>query len=61
MTELDRQMLSTRAVMYINRKVRKLDDELKKELMNVITEPIQLPIKEISGQISQAEKYSELY
>lgn len=34
MTELGRQMLSKRAVMYANRKVRKLDNELKNELLS---------------------------
>ncbi|VVC25455.1 VRR-NUC domain [Cinara cedri] len=50
-TELNRQMLSTRAVMYTNRKVRKLDEGLKNELLNFITVQKKLPSTTISGQI----------
>lgn len=53
-------MLSTRAAIYVNRKGRKLDDALKKELLSVITKPQQLPSITISGQIiSDSEKYND--
>lgn len=61
MTELGRQMLSKRAVMYANRKVRKLDNELKNELLSFAPktekEP---PTTTINGKIiSVKEKYSK--
>lgn len=61
MTELGRQMLSKRAVMYANRKIRKLSDELKNELLSVISKTEkQPPTTTISGQIiSVKEKYSK--
>lgn len=60
MSELDLQMLSKRAVMYANRKIRKLDNDLKKELLNLATNmEKQLPSTSISGKIiSIKEKYS---
>lgn len=60
MSELDLQMLSKRAIMYANRKIRKLDDELKKELLNLTTDTEKpLPSTTISGKIiSIKEKYS---
>lgn len=57
MSELDRQMLSNRAVMYANRKVRKLDNDLKKELLNLIVVVKELPSVTISGKIISKEKY----
>uniref|UniRef100_A0A2S2PDF8 Fanconi-associated nuclease n=1 Tax=Schizaphis graminum TaxID=13262 RepID=A0A2S2PDF8_SCHGA len=51
-TELDRQILSKRAVMYANRKVRKLDNELKNELLSVASKPgKEPPSTTISGKI----------
>lgn len=52
MSELDQQMLSNRASMYVNRKVRKMDSELKKELLNLtsVTEH-KLPSVTINGKI----------
>lgn len=60
MSELDRQMLSNRAMIYANRKIRKLDDESKKELMNIVTiTKKELPSVTINGTIvSFKEKYS---
>lgn len=52
MSELDRQMLSKRAVIYANRKVRKLDSTLKNELMNVtVNTEYELPSTTINGKI----------
>eukprot|EP00102_Acyrthosiphon_pisum_P023119 XP_016660329.1 PREDICTED: fanconi-associated nuclease 1 [Acyrthosiphon pisum] len=52
MTELGRQMLSKRAVMYANRKVRKLNNELKNELLSVASKSEkQPPSTTINGQI----------
>lgn len=52
MTELDRQMLSKRAVMYANRKIRKLNNELKNELLSVtLKTEKQPPSRTISGKI----------
>jgi len=53
-------MLSKRAVMYANRKIRKINNELKNELMSVTSKAgKQLPSTTISGQIiSIKEKYS---
>lgn len=52
MTELGRQMLSNRAVMYANRKVRKLNNELKNELLSVVSKSEkQPPSTTINGQI----------
>ncbi|XP_022164341.1 fanconi-associated nuclease 1-like [Myzus persicae] len=52
MTELGRQMLSKRALMYANRKIRKLNSELKNELLSVTSEAgKQPPTTTISGQI----------
>lgn len=57
MSELDRQMLSTRAELYANRKVRKLDDTLKKELLNlIVTTECELPSIEINGKIVTTQK-----
>jgi len=63
MTELGHQMLSKRAVMYANRKVRKLNNELKNELLSVTSKSEkQPPSITISGQIiSIKEKYSKNY
>lgn len=52
MSELNRQMLSSRALMYANRKIRKLDAELKKELLKVTTiDEKKLPSITINGKI----------
>lgn len=57
MSELDRQMLSTRALLYANRKVRKLDDQLKKELLSlIVTTECELPSIRINGQIVTTQK-----
>jgi len=61
MSELERQMLSNRAVMYANRKVRKMDCELKKELLSLTTVMKELPTIEISGKIIPNEKYSKQF
>jgi len=63
MTELGRQMLSKRAVMYANRKIRKLNIELKNELLSVTSKAeIHPPSTTINGQIiSIKEKYSKHY
>lgn len=52
MSELDHQMLSNRAVMYANRKVRKMDSVLKKELLDLtsVTDH-KLPSITINGKI----------
>jgi len=59
MSELEHQMLSNRAVMYANRKVRKMDSELKKELLSLTTLMKELPTIEINGKIMPNEKYSK--
>lgn len=59
MSEFDRQMLSNRAMMYANRKVRKLNNELKKELSNLIIVTKELPSVTINGKIISKEKYSK--
>lgn len=52
MSELSRQMLSSRAVMYANRKVRKLNTELKNELLSLmVVNKKELPTTTISGKI----------
>lgn len=57
MSELDRQMLSTRALLYANRKVRKLDNTLKKELLNlIVTTECELPSITINGKIVTTQK-----
>lgn len=60
MTELGRQMLSKRAVMYANRKVRKLDNELKNVLLSFAPKTEKEPPSiTINGKIiSVKEKYS---
>lgn len=54
-------MLSKRAMMYVNRKVRKLDSELKEELLSVAKIPDkQIPTTTINGKIiSNREMYSK--
>lgn len=54
-------MLSKRAIMYANRKIRKLDSDLKKELLSVTIDTEKpLPSITISGKIiSVREKYSK--
>lgn len=63
MSELDRQMLSNRAMIYANRKVRKLDDKLKEELLSIVTvTKKELPSVTINGTIvSLQEKYSRIF
>lgn len=51
MSELGCQMLSKRAVMYVNRKIRKLDNGLKNKLLSVISKTEILPTATISGKI----------
>lgn len=56
-------MLSNRAMIYVNRKIRKLDNNLKEELLRFVsTTEIQLPSTTISGKIiSTTERYSKIY
>jgi hypothetical protein len=56
-------MLSSRAMIYVNRKIRKLDDNLKEELLTFISNTKkQLPNTTINGKIiSTTEKYSKIY
>ncbi|XP_025420501.1 uncharacterized protein LOC112690664 isoform X2 [Sipha flava] len=58
-SELGHQMLSSRAMIYVNRKIRKLDDNLKEELLTFISNTKkQLPNTTINGKIiSTTEKY----
>lgn len=63
MSELERQMLSKRAMMYVNRKKPKLDDELKKELLSVTTIiEKQIPTTIINGKIiPNGQKYNKTF
>lgn len=63
MSELGHQMLSSRAMIYVNRKIRKLDNDLKEEILKFTsTTEKQLPSTTISGKIiSTSEKYSKIY
>lgn len=54
-------MLSNRAVMYANRRVRKMNNELKNELLSLVTVIKELPSIEISGKIIPKEKYSKQF
>jgi len=59
MSELDRQKLSNRSMMYINRKDKKLDNKLKTDLINVTVAIESLPSITINGKIIVInEKYN---
>lgn len=57
LNELEYQMLSNRAIIYANRKARKMNSELKKELLSLTTVLKELPSIEIGGKIVPKEKY----